>query len=275
MASSFSQMCVAQTRLAHSRMALVLSAVVMLGACSVNERLPPVEVSGVPKGMRGERVLEGRVRDVDMAQRRGGYEEPIAYAAPTSNGNGGSAGIDYLDTPNLAGSNFQSDDQQQMQAHASTGMAAAATLASMDSDAAGQGSLIIPEGGVSMDAELGIASAESEGASPQQIEGVQPQIVTSGGAMAIAEGTTSQPVVDGIGFDNPTSVNAGQPQPVVAEMPVAEIGGEYAAGAEDGILPLAVDSGTTGMGDGTGGGMDSKPAVDCSLYLDKRNCPKG
>jgi hypothetical protein len=268
MASSFSQ----------SRVALSLSAAIMLGACSGSDRLPPAEVSGVPKGMRGEVELVGRVGDVELDRRDGGNEEPIAYAAPAASSNGGSAAIDYLNTPNLAGTDPGTNVQGDVetiggQTLEPSGMSGSQTLASASTDDARQGGLVIPEGGVNIDAELGLAAAEGEGYSAARIDGVQPQIVTAGGAMAIAEGNTSQPVVDGIGFDNPTSLNAGVMGASGIEQ-VADGVAEMQAGeqqvADDRILPLAEDSGNTGMDS-----ADSKPAVDCSLYLDKRNCPKG
>lgn len=262
MASSFSQ----------SRVALSLSAAIMLGACSGSDRLPPAEVSGVPKGMRGEVELVGRVGDVELDRRDSGTEEPIAYAAPAASSNGGSAAIDYLNTPNLAGTNPGTNVQGDVetiggQTLEPSGMSGSQTLASASTDDARPGGLVIPEGGVNIDAELGLSAAEGEGYSAARIEGVQPQIVTAGGAMAIAEGNTSQPVVDGIGFDNPTSLNADLPQSVAAE--VADVPAGEQQVADDRILPLAKDSGNTGMDS-----ADSKPAVDCSLYLDKRNCPK-
>ncbi|UJW73778.1 hypothetical protein [Rhizobium sp. SL42] len=264
MASSFSQ----------TRVALALGGAMVLGGCSASDRLPPSEISGVADDVRGELVLEGPVGDRRLARRSGATEPPIAYAAPMANTNGGSAAIDYLNTPNLAGAGSQSGEPQAMAAIDASGQDGSMAMASVAPDQTGAEALVIPEGGVNIDAELGISAADSDGSSPQQVQGVQPQIVTSHGAMAIAEGNTSQPVVDGIGFDNPTSLNSGQLPPVVAdaEMPAAEISGaeiagETGQGADDGILPLAEDSGTSGM--------DSAPTVDCSLYLDKRNCPKG
>ena len=108
--------------------------------------------------------------------------------------------------------------------------------------------MVIPDGGVNIDGELGIGAApqvsdlgSTEMASPV---GVQPHMVTEGGAMAIAEGNTSQPVVDGIGFDEPTQIVTGPSGAAVAETQVAEQMPE-----EGGILPLSADSGSSGMDD--------------------------
>jgi len=137
--------------------------------------------------------------------------------------------------------------------------------------------MAIPDGGVNIDGELGIAAASgvsdgdyAEMASPV---GVQPHVVTSGGAMAIAEGNTSQPVVDGIGFDEPTQIVTG-PSGMAAQTQVA---GQMPE--EGGILPLSADSGNSGMNDPVPAmgqpvaATSAAPAGrDCSLYLDKRNC---
>jgi hypothetical protein len=140
--------------------------------------------------------------------------------------------------------------------------------------------MAIPEGGVNIDGELGILTApevseasDADGASPV---GVQPHVVVQGGAMAIAEGNTSQPVVDGIGFDEPTQIVTGPsgPQPVAGETQVAQEMPE-----EGEILPLSVDSGNSGMSDPvpvSNARVAAKTPMpagkDCSLYLDKRNC---
>ena len=243
----------------------------MLSGCSGSDRVPFADVGGPRAGdpligkvdqTRDGRVLIGRVGDPQA--------EAAAYAPPTSPANGGSAGIDYLDTSDPS----QSDGVQ------TAPMMAAAEPRSM---AGGQepavSAMIIPEGGVNIDGELGIGEAPlvSDLGSAEVVSpvGVQPHVVTHGGAMAIAEGTTSQPVVDGIGFDEPTQIVTG-PGGAVQEVQVAEDMPD-----EGGILPLAADSGNSGMDEpvstrratapSSQGG--SKPAgKDCSLYLDKRNC---
>lgn len=260
----------------------VFSALTVAG-CSGSDRIPLAEIGGGPRAgdqligkvdrTRDGRVLVGRIGDPRA--------EAAAYAPAATAQNAGSAGIDYLDTPNLAGTSA-------VQAAPLTApLAAAAEASAVDGgEGATEGAvtaMAIPEGGVNIDGELGIGTSATvsdagyaDGASPV---GVQPQLVTQNGAMAIAEGNTSQPVVDGIGFDEPTQIVTGPsgPQPVVQETQVAEQMPE-----EGGILPLSVDSGSSGMDDQVG--LDTRRSAaaaspvrapagkDCSLYLDKRNC---
>jgi hypothetical protein len=243
----------------------------LTAGCSGSDRIPLADIGGPQRGdvlvgkvdaRRDGRVLIGRVGEV--------APEAVAYAPPLAPANGGSAGIDYLDTPNLASAN------------------AAPVQPVMSGQSQSQAAMVIPEGGVNIDGALGVADTSGDASGDAVAEGygetlgVQPQIVTQGGAMAIAEGNTAQPVVDGIGFDAPTEIVTGprgpaepaaagglEPMPVAEEMP-----------EEGGILPLSADNGNSGMGDG---GPVSNAAVaeapsrapvakDCSLYLDKRNC---
>ena len=69
----------------------------------------------------------------------------------------------------------------------------------------------IPAEGVNIDAELGVGDGNPLGvgeAAPQaRTAPVAAQIMVPQGRMAIAEGQTSQPVVDGIGTDEPHSLD--------------------------------------------------------------------
>lgn len=254
-----------------SRLTVAVFSALFVAGCSGSDRVPFADVGGPRAGdqligkvdqRRDGRVLVGRIGDPRA--------EAAAYAPPAGTQNGGSQGLDYLDTPNLA-------DGETPQA--------ASMMAAAEPDMAdgGQGQVMsamaIPEGGVNIDGELGIGAATQvsdvsyqDAVSPV---GVQPHVVTSGGAMAIAEGNTSQPVVDGIGFDEPTQIVTGPsgPQPALGETQVA---GEMPE--EGGILPLSVDSGNSGMSDPVPVetrrvARQTAPAgKDCSLYLDKRNC---
>jgi hypothetical protein len=250
-----------------------LTAVAILASltagCSGSDRIPLADIGGPQKGdvlvgrvdnRRDGRVLIGRVGTVSP--------EAVAYAPPAAPTNGGSAGIDYLEKPNLA--------------------AAEPVQPEFSGEPQSQTAMAIPEGGVNIDGELGVGDASSNVASADfssgdavaegyhETAGVQPQIVTQGGAMAIAEGQTSQPVVDGIGFDEPTEIVTGPsgPQPV-QETQVAEQMQE-----EGGILPLSADSGNSGMDDAApvtprrvaAARSQVSAGKDCSLYLDKRNC---
>lgn len=253
------------------RLTVAVLPALLLAGCSGSDRIPLADVGGPRAGdqlvgkvdhRHDGRVLVGRVGDARA--------EAAAYAPPSASQNGGSAGLDYLETPNQAGDPLLQTEPM---------------MATAEPDVTGEGqgqamqAMAIPDGGVNIDGELGI------GASPQASDasyadatspvGVQPQLVTQDGAMAIAEGNTSQPVVDGIGFDEPTQIVTGPsaPQPVAEETQVAEQMPE-----EGGILPLSVDSGNSGMGDPVpvssrrAAAHAAPGAKDCSLYLDKRNC---
>ncbi|RKE84675.1 hypothetical protein [Rhizobium sp. AG855] len=252
-----------------SRLTIAAFSALLLSGCSGSDRIPLADVGGGARPgdqmigkverTRDGRVLVGRVGDPQA--------EAAAYAPPAGQQNAGSEGIDYLNTPNLAGNGA---------------VQGASRMAPASSDAwAGQtmSAMAIPEGGVNIDGELGVGVSDASYADAASPVGVQPQLVTQDGAMAIAEGNTSQPVVDGIGFDEPTQIVTGPtgPQPAVQETQVAEQMPD-----EGGILPLSADSGNSGMNDP--GPVSSRRVAasapprrapagkDCSLYLDKRNC---
>jgi len=250
-----------------SRLSVAVFSALLVAGCSGSDRVPFADVGGPRAGdqligkvdhARDGRVLVGRVGDPRA--------EAAAYAPAVGGQNAGSAGIDYLDTP---GSGESGSVQ--------TAPLMASTEPAMAGEGGAMSAMVIPDGGVNIDGELGIGAAAgvsdatyADGASPV---GVQPHVVTEGGAMAIAEGTTSQPVVDGIGFDEPTQIVTGPSGAPVAETQVA---GDMPE--EGGILPLSADSGNSGMEDP--GPVETRRvaaqaapgAKDCSLYLDKRNC---
>jgi hypothetical protein len=257
------------------RQAAVALLALFAAGCSGSDRIPLADVGGPQQGD----ILVGRVdnsRDKGELIGRVGAVSPeaVAYAPPTAPANGGSAAIDYLNTPNLAATEPATPE--------------------MSGGSQSQTAMAIPQGGVNIDGELGVADASGGVASAglstgdavsegyHETTGVQPQIVTQGGAMAIAEGQTSQPVVDGIGFDEPTEIVTGPrgPQPAAANgasMEVAEAAPDMPE--EGGILPLSADSGNSGMSDPAPvmaqpvAARAAAPAgKDCSLYLDKRNC---
>lgn len=83
--------------------------------------------------------------------------------------------------------------------------------------------MVIPPEGVNIDAELGVAGAGDNplgvgDASQQRAAPVAAQILVPQGPMAIAEGQTSQPVVDGIGTDNPTAVSPTASRPASSSL---------------------------------------------------------
>jgi|GEM_PF-6402572 len=256
-----------------SRLTVAVLSVLFVAGCSGSDRIPFADVGGPRAGdqligkvdrSKDGRVLVGRVGDPRA--------EAAAYAPPAGAANGGAQGLDYLDTPNLADGG----------APQAAPMMAAGEDATIGGQSQMMGAMVIPEGGVNIDGALGIGAEPgisdvgyADATSPV---GVQPHVVTQGGAMAIAEGTTSQPVVDGIGFDEPTQIvtgPSGAQQPVMQETQVAEMP------EEGGILPLSVDSGNSGIDDpvpvssrrtAAASKARAPAGKDCSLYLDKRNC---
>ncbi|KAF5885578.1 extensin family protein, partial [Rhizobium sp. PEPV16] len=116
-----------------------------------------------------------------------------------------------LDTPNLAGTGQTARTAPGARAAPAQG----GRLPMIDSDealAAGQPSgnwggtqaLAIPSGGVNMDDDLGAEPVVGLAQEQQQ---------------QIAEGNATEPVVDGIGTDNPTQLNQPIPQPAPQAMP--------------------------------------------------------
>lgn len=236
------------------RLTVAAFSVLFVAGCSGSDRVPFADVGGPRAGdqlvgrvdpARDGRELIGRVGDPRA--------EAAAYAPPSAAQNGGSEGLDYLATPEPAGNDL--------------------------SESPTMSAMAIPEGGVNIDGELGIGAgpqlSDASDADATSPVGVQPHVVTSGGAMAIAEGATSQPVVDGIGFDEPTQIVTGPSgtQPMADETQVA---GQMPE--EGGILPLSVDSGNSGLNDPVPvetrrvAAQAAPAGKDCSLYLDKRNC---
>lgn len=191
----------------------------MLAACSAGDLVPPAPIDN------------GRVRAIQPM--RDIPREPVsqqAYptsAAPVSQ----ASGVDYANTPNLAGTGYSnsaypgsgSDDgghylrapaqvqSAPLNAPVSQQPSAArqGRLPMIDSDEAMQqqasvgqrnatrnvGPMTIPEEGVNIDAELGFGPDESD------VTGLAEEQDSD-----IAEGVGDQPVVDGIGTDNPRAL---------------------------------------------------------------------
>ncbi|CAD7033649.1 extensin [Pseudorhizobium halotolerans] len=153
----------------------------MLVSCSAEGLMPPASIDG-----------ETRVSSIGAMSEPTGVRQPYqAPVAPVSQVSGG-----YIDPyPTDAGA--QSYPIQQAPA------AQSSSLPMIDSDEAlglqSSGSpAAIPEEGVNMDAQFGFVDAGE----PQVVGLAQEQ------DQMIAEGATAQPVVDGIGTDNPVSLGA-------------------------------------------------------------------
>ncbi|ANL72601.1 extensin-like protein [Rhizobium phaseoli] len=175
-----------------------------LTTCSISDGLvPPVNVDNGAKvssisPSRGAARMAPAVR---MAPVESQASYPVS-GAPVGNTQGS---VDYLNTPNLAGTG-----------HAARAPGAPGRkLPMIDSDeamAAGQPNgnwggtqnLAIPSGGVNMDDELGAEPVVGLAQEQQQ---------------QIAEGNATEPVVDGIGTDNPLQLNQPMRQPAPQAMP--------------------------------------------------------
>ncbi|EPE98219.1 extensin-like domain-containing protein [Rhizobium grahamii] len=173
-----------------------------LVTCSTDGLIPPGDVDN------GTRV--GSIsppRHVPAAQMQmPPSEQPYPVAnAPVADTAGS---VDYLNTPNLSGTGHSraGAPSQTLQASSRPGrlpmidsdeamagaQGAAGSLRGQPATWGGTQQLSVPEGGVNMDAELGAEPVVGLAEEQQQ---------------QIAEGQSDQPVVDGIGTDNPTQLN--------------------------------------------------------------------
>ncbi|MBX4912960.1 extensin-like domain-containing protein [Rhizobium bangladeshense] len=178
-----------------------------LTTCSISDGLTPP--ANVDNGTRVSSISPARAPPARMAPavRMPPVESQASYpvsGAPVGSSQGS---VDYLDTPNLAGSG--------QAARAAPGRRSG-RLPMIDSDeamAAGQQTenwggtqnVAIPSGGVNMDDELGAEPVVGLAQEQQQ---------------QIAEGNATEPVVDGIGTDTPTQLN--QPAPQAIPLPAAQ-----------------------------------------------------
>ncbi|PZU87672.1 MAG: hypothetical protein DI528_06465 [Shinella sp.] len=209
MASSFLQ-----------RSALILVPAAAIASCTGDRVMPPEDIAAnTPRSSRHyvqrEGRLEGRVEDIDAGRELlGPVGSSVAYAPEPARGNGASAAINYLDTPNLAGVQNSSAETKEPMAKGGVLLSPEDTTEQALAGSAGDtGSAYdIPEEGINIDAGLGVAGApvlgEPQGLS-QPVPSGQPvaaQILVPQGPMAIAEGSTAQPVVDGIGTENPITL---------------------------------------------------------------------
>jgi hypothetical protein len=186
------------------RYVLPLTLSVALTTCSSDGLIPPSSVDSGTKVGSISPPRRAPVR-VDMTESQQSY--PVS-SAPVGNTQ---ESVDYIDTPNLAGTGHNrrtSIQQQPMQM--SSPQAPQKKLPMIDSDEAaavqqnqnwgGTQPLSVPSGGVNMDAELGAQPVTGLAQEEQQ---------------QIAEGESDQPVVDGIGTDTPTQLNQAKlPRPV-------------------------------------------------------------
>ncbi|WP_105416289.1 extensin family protein [Neorhizobium sp. T25_27] len=207
----------------------------MLAACSAGDLVPPAPIDN------------GRVGAIqpmrDIPGERVSQQAYPTSPAPVSQ----ASGVDYANTPNLAGTGYPNsaypgssanDGSHYLRAPAQVQSAPQnaplnapmaqqpsgarqGRLPMIDSDEAMQqqasvagrnttrnaGPMTIPEGGVNIDAELGFGPDESD------VTGLAEEEDSD-----IAEGVGDQPVVDGIGTDNPRALQPRR-QPISQQMP--------------------------------------------------------
>lgn len=188
-----------------------------------------------PQAPSSRLQLEGRVADRELL---GPVGARAAYAPAAVSDNGATDAIDYLDTPNLVGVDNRADDDplgvndprgDTPPAAPGEAMALADQQPSLREQAPQQpmpqaAEYAIPAEGVNIDADLGIGDesrtdlGEAKPLAPAAP--VAAQIMVPQGPMAIAEGGTSQPVVDGIGTDNPTALTPSRPQAANPPLPL-------------------------------------------------------
>jgi hypothetical protein len=193
-----------------------------LTTCSISDGLvPPAEIDN---GTKVSSISQApRRQPVRMAP----AESQAAYPVSRAPVGGAQGSVDYLDTPNLAATGQGPVSEPMPPAQPQP---ARKRLPMIDSDEAlaqqagqnwgGTQPLSVPEGGVNMDSELGV---------DQPVVGLAQEE-----SQQIAEGNATEPVVDGIGTDNPTQRNDPAP-PARTVMP------QPAAKAEMSRAPVWAD----------------------------------
>jgi hypothetical protein len=174
----------------------------MLVGCSAESLVPPASIDS---GMQ-----VGAIQRSLPPEPVGQTSSPQAYhmaAAPVSQANGGG----YSTAPNDGGHYLRAPEGAPVQAMPPA--SSERRLPRIDSDEAmrqtgpqGGGQMSMPEEGVNMDAEFGFGPDESG------VVGLAEEQDTD-----IAEGVGDQPVVDGIGTDNPVALQ-GRRQPISNDM---------------------------------------------------------
>ena len=178
----------------------------MLTACSAGGLAPPGDIDG--------RNTVGAIQPMDDVPREGGDfpdadmpgSEPVAMAGEGQQPASLDGGASEKRLPMI--------DSDEALGIAGTGTNTAAM------------SIEIPEGGVNMDAALGVAPVEG---------------LAEAQANEIAEGNATQVMVDGIGTDTPQQV--GDP----VQIPMSEAGGELGASADEGNYLRIPDEGARTM----------------------------
>lgn len=150
-------------------------------ACSADSLVPP---SGIDNKTRVGSIQPRRSVPTNA---------PSQYTYQSTTTPVSSASVDYLDTPNLADVGHVSGRQSAIQSPDAMVAPQSTGLASQHSV---QNSSPVPAEGINMDAELGV------GGTPQRVVGLAEEEEQN-----IAEGQSDEPVVSGIGTDNPVQAN--------------------------------------------------------------------
>ena len=182
------------------RLALPALLSTALTTCSVSDGLvPPANVDMGTKVSSISPAPRHAAMPMAPAEMQPSYP---ASSAPVSNSQGS---VDYLDTPNLAGTGHSARATSQPMPKklpmidSDEALAQGQTVQGQPQTWGGVQQLAVPSGGVNMDAELGVEPVVGLAQEQQQ---------------QIAEGNSSEPIVDGIGTDNPTQMNQqAMPQP--------------------------------------------------------------
>lgn len=158
-----------------------------LVACSADSLVPPSRV-------------DGATRVSSIQPRRSVAAAPVQYSYQSTTTPVSSASVDYLDTPNLAGVGHVSGTRRAVvQTQDAMVAPQSEPLSGSQASRSAQpfGASPVPSEGINMDAELGV------GGKPQ------PPVVglAQEEEQNIAEGQSEEPVVDGIGTDNPVQAN--------------------------------------------------------------------
>ena len=157
-----------------------------LASCSADSLVPPSRI-------------DGTTHVSAIQPRRATPSAPVQYSYQSTTTPVSTASVDYLDTPNLAGVGHVTGGRRVTPGEDVAGAPQSQPLDSSQpirSAPPSPGNSPVPAQGINMDAELGV------GGKSQPVMGLAAQEEQD-----IAEGESEEPVVDGIGTDNPVQAN--------------------------------------------------------------------